>query len=390
MKKFFAGVAAAVIAVAACSPLCACTDSNESYYKVFYAMDTAAQLVAAKVDKSDFDKVADKVERLLSSAEQSLSTARSNSYISIFNRASAGERVELDEVSFEVLSLAKEVYAETDGFFNPAVYYCEDLYGFAARGAGAGAMPYDRAGEKPTLPDDKYVTAFKELSTHFSEVEIFELGGVYYATKPDFTAKIEGDEREYSLALDLGGIAKGWCVDKVNGMLEEAGIEYGYFSFGVSSMGVGKSLRADGKYDVLAGDPRSKGGYLSFAFKDDNLSTSGDHFKFYEIDGVRYCHVIDPRTGSPVRTGVASVTLVGGSAGRADALTTALAAMGKTKAAEFINTHLSDCKVAMLIFEDGAGKILTNAPDYFTVENKNYVLANTVVDGKIVLNSDVA
>ena len=268
------------------------------------------------------------------------------------------------------------------------MYNCEDLYGFAARPATAGAMPYDRDGEEetPTLPDDKYVTAFKELSEHFSEVEIFELGGVYYATKPDFTAKVEGDEKEYSLALDLGGIAKGWCVDKVNAMLKDAGMEYGYFSFGVSSMGVGKSARSDGKYDVLAGDPRGKGGYLSFEMKDANLSTSGDHFKFYEIDGVRYCHVIDPQTGSSIRTGVASVTLVGGGAGRADALTTALAAMGKIKAAEFINTRLSDCKVAMLIFEDGAGKILTNAPDYFTVENKNYTLANTVVDGKIVLN----
>ncbi|MDE7084768.1 MAG: FAD:protein FMN transferase, partial [Clostridia bacterium] len=202
-----------------------------------------------------------------------------------------------------------------------------------------------------------------------------------------FTVKAEGDGNEYSIALDVGGIAKGWCVDKVNVMLEEAGIEYGYFNFGESSMSVKKFFGGDSNYSVAANDPRATGGvYVSFKMQNANLSTSGDNHKYYEIDGTRYCHIIDPRTGSPIQTGVATVTIVGGPAGRSDALTTALSAMDMQGAADFINENMSESKVIMLFIENGSGKVLTNAPDYFKIENKNYVLANTVENGKIVLN----
>ncbi|MDE6690685.1 MAG: FAD:protein FMN transferase, partial [Clostridia bacterium] len=189
MKKISACLAAAVIAVASLSTLCACAQKG-SFRSSFFAMDTAAVLAAADVREADFYALSDDVGEFLSAAENSLSVARTNSYISKFNQAAAGATVKLDEISYEVLTLAKEVYTETDGYFNPAVYYCEDIYGFAARPANTGAMPYDRADNTKSLPEEKYITAFKKLSEHFSEVAVFELDGTYYATKPDYTAKI--------------------------------------------------------------------------------------------------------------------------------------------------------------------------------------------------------
>lgn len=380
MKRFVACVAAC--AALSLSAFCACSEKDEGNVlsHSFYAMDAVARLDAAEVDKADFNALCSEVGAFLSSAENSLSVARSNSSVCKFNQAAAGATVEIDQICYEVLTLAKEVYSETDGYFNPAVYYCEDIYGFAARPEGAGAMPYDRQGDTLSLPEEKYVTAFRELATHFAEVEISQLNGAYYATKPGYTAKIEGDEKEYSLSIDLGGIGKGWCVDKVNTMLAEAGIKYGFFNFGTSSIGVKERNGGDGSYTVSAGDPRGDGTFTSFKIKNANLSTSGDNRQYYEIEGTRYCHIISPETGRPIRTDVATVTIVGGSAGRADALTTALAAMGKERAAEFIDAHLSDCKVIMLVFEDGAGKVLTNAPDYFEIKNKNYVPINRLPD----------
>lgn len=370
MKKFLAGMAA--VSVAALSILCACNreEENSVFKRDFYAMSTFASLCADKIDKDDFEALADEVSAFLYAADSSLSLSVPTSYVCKFNNAAAGATVELDEISYEVIKLAQEVYAETDGYFNPAVYYSKNIYGFAAR--PAGGVP------TPTLPEEKYVTAFKELAEHFTEVEISSSDGRYYATKPEYTAVIEGDSIEYSLALDLGGIAKGWCVDKVNVMLEAAGVEYGYFNFGESSMGVKAYAGGDGNYSVAAGDPRGSGSYAAFKMKNANLSTSGDNRQYYEIDGTRYCHIINPKTGSPIQTGIATVTIVGGSAGRSDALTTALSAMGRERAAEFINANLSDCKVVMVVFEDGAGKVITNAPDYFEIKNKNYA--------KIVLN----
>jgi thiamine biosynthesis lipoprotein len=122
-------------------------------------------------------------------------------------------------------------------------------------------------------------------------------------------------------------------------------------------------------------DPRnSSSDFARVNVKDVNLSTSGDYVQYYEIDGVRYSHIIDPTTGSPIQTGIASVTIVGGDAAEDDALTTALSAMGKDKAMEFINAHLSDRMVIMLYIENGVGKIITNTPDNLIITNSNYTL----------------
>ena len=356
-------------------------DKSGSYTQTYYAMDTAARLAVAGVNKEDFEKLSQSVESFLSAAENSLSAARTNSCVYKFNAAPAGTTVEIDQICYEALTVAQTLYESTSGYFNPAVYYCEDIYGFAARPAGAPAMPYDRmAGDAPTLPDEKYVAAFKELSSHFSEVVLSQSDGKYYAFKPNFTVSVEGDENAYSLAIDLGGIAKGWCVDKVNEMLDDAGVAYGYFNFGTSSMGVKKYSGGDGYYTVSTGDPRNEdASYMTFKVQDACFSTSADSRNFYEIDGTRYCHVIDPTTGRPVRTGVASATVVGGTAAQADAFTTAIMAMGEERAVEFINGGYSHLNVAMLIIGgDGAGRIVTNAPTYFTAENNNYQFISAV------------
>ena len=379
MKKI---CAVAAVVLSALTTLCACNEKGESLSKSFFAMDTAARIVAANFDERKFETLARETEIFLTDADNSLSVARAGSGIYNFNRAAAGSTVQIDEVCYKVLTAAKEAYEFTEGYFNPAVYYSEDLYRFAARPADAGAMPYDRD-TLQKLPDEKYITAFQTLSEHFSEVEVFESDGIYYAVKPDFTVEVDGEK--YSLALDLGGLAKGWAVETVNKMMTDAGVEYGFFNFGFSGMSVKKYRGGDGNYTVQPRDPRGEGDYLSFRMHDGSLSTSGDNHKFYEVDGTRFCHIISPVTGAPIRTGVASVTVVGGTAWMSDALSTALAAMGKAKAADFINEKLSGYKVAMLIFEDSSGKVLTNAPDYFNILNKNYALANTVQDGKIVL-----
>ena len=94
-------------------------------------------------------------------------------------------------------------------------------------------------------------------------------------------------------------------------------------------------------------NPRSnkRDGYVKVKTFDEKLSTSGDNEQRYFIDGVRYCHIIDPTTGKPVQTGIMSVTIIGGSAAEDDALTTAIMAMGKEKAISFIEEHLTDRKV---------------------------------------------
>lgn len=314
------------------------------------------------------------IRAILDKANSSLSATVTSSYIYKFNSASAGEKVEIDKTCFDVLTTAVSVYEKTGGYYNPAVYQSVRLYGF-----GDGVTTPD------SLPDNSDVEAYRQLSTHFNELELFQEDGKYYAVKPQFTVTAEGQTQ--SLKIDLGGIGKGWCADRVREMTSSAGFEYGFFSFGSSSISLHEYLsNQDHTYNLSSRDPRGSGGYCSVRVKNTCVSTSADYEQYYILDGVRYCHIIDPTTGSPIAKGVASATVIGGSAAENDALSTALCAMDKNTAVEFINGELSDRTVIMLVFEDGQGKVITNRTDKIEITNSAYTLANRVEDGKIVLN----
>lgn len=322
-----------------------------------------------------FNAFADEVASFLTSADNSLSATLASSCITAFNAAEAGSVVEINKTAYEVLNKAKKIYNLTDGYYNPAVYYSVKAYGF----------PLD--GTAPTqLPSPQTVSAFCELSSHFNEVGLYEKDGKYYAVKPDYTVTADG--KQYSLAIDLGGIGKGWCADEVGSLMTERGYDCGTFNFNSSSIAVKSyAFGSDGYYTLEPRDPRGEGSFCSVKIKNCNLSTSGDYEQYYEIDGVRYCHIVNPFTGSPIATGVASVTVIGGSAAEDDAYTTALSCMDGQKAVEFINARLTDRTVIMLIFKGGEGKIITNRPQDITIKNTQYRIINGVENGRIVLNN---
>lgn len=326
--------------------------TNTQAYKAksqdFFSMNTPATLVATadysnpETDEN-FQKFKQEVKEVLDSVENSLSVSVSTSSISKFNAAQAGEVVEIDKTAFEVLSAAYDAYTLTQGYYNPAVYYSVQAYGFDGR----PEYPKDIS----ELPSKAQTEKFTELANSFSEIEIYEGNDGYFAKKPLKTVEIDGET--CSLKIDLGGIGKGYATDIVNGLFDKYGFEYGSFNFGTSSYACKKFYKGGG-YILSFVDPRSNyfaGKFMQLAVEDVCVSTSGDYEQCYIIDGMRYCHVIDPFTGSPVQTGIMTSVVVGGSAMEADALTTAIMAMGREKAAQFIKENLSDRQVLFTIEE---------------------------------------
>ncbi|MDE7454055.1 MAG: FAD:protein FMN transferase, partial [Clostridia bacterium] len=268
--------------------------------------------------------------------DTAISTAVTNSDINKFNAAGAGDRIEISQTMYEVLKLALRLYEETDGYYNPAVYYSIYAYRF-------GLMQYypTKASE---LPNDEDIAKYTELASHFGDLTIDKNDNKYYATKPEYTVEVGGEV--LAMKIDLGGIGKGYAVDKVEEVFNDCGFHYGYFNLGASSM-LMRGHPTEGSWYMFLKNPRgiSDENYLKIPARNEKLSTSGDNMKFYIIDGTRYCHVIDPTTGKPIQTGIMSATIIGGSAAEDDAYTTAIMAMGKDKAVEFIKTRLTDRKV---------------------------------------------
>lgn len=319
------------------------TSGFTSKNKVYEGVMNTDAILTVSADFSNaqvlqnFEDFKESVEEALSQIEDSLSVTKETSSAYKFNRAEAGERVEVDETFYTVLSLAKDMYELTEGYYNPAVYYSVKAYGFDIK-------------EQPQkLPKDEDIAKYVELSEAFADIEFDDDGG-YFIKKPEKTVEVGGVT--YSLAVDLSGIGKGYATDIVNGMFGDFGFEYGYFNFGASSMALKKHYK-NGDYTLELIEPRRDSThYISFPLHDICVSSSADYINYYTVKGVRYCHIIDPTTGKPVQTGIMSATVAGGSAAENDALTTAIMAMGRDRAINFIEEKLTD-RYAIFTYDKG-------------------------------------
>ncbi|MFA5039329.1 MAG: FAD:protein FMN transferase [Candidatus Omnitrophota bacterium] len=148
------------------------------------------------------------------------------------------------------------------------------------------------------------------------------------------------DTREVRLlksgaSVDLGGIVKGFALDRAVEKLKESRID----SVLVNAGGNVFCLGANGSRPWRAGIQDPFGGkkvLRSLVLEDQAASTSGDYQQYFELDGKRFSHIIDPRTGYPADSGVVSATLVSADASTGDALSTACVVLGVEKSREML------------------------------------------------------
>ena len=293
--------------------------------------------IAVKGNLSDQQK--DIVGNYLKNTENEFSLDKDGSFVSILNAAGENRQIAASKATLDVLKTAKEVNALTLNAFNPAVYPLVRLWKLSSDTFDADADSY-------TPPDAASVTALS-AHTDFSDISIDE--------SRNTVAKADGE-----MMIDLGGIVKGYAADCIYSLLKEWGFDFGYVSIGGSSLYI---LDAEFLTVRHPRDVSAQNGILKINganIKNKPLSTSGDYERYYISGGVRYCHIISPFTGAPVQTGVASATVIGGSACFTDALTTALCAMEKDRLTDFIKEELNDYEVYVVYIKDGENQIITN------------------------------
>lgn len=324
-----------------------------------------------------FEETWREVTQLLAELDAALSLSGQDSDVSRFNALRPGETAGLSPCTQEILTISREVYELSGGLYDPTVASLVDLFGFTPRFSLRNYRPqtgYDRekVGGVLPLPRESDVQALQSL-TGFSSVR-FSDGQVEKTAEP---VPLCGQVCQQT--IDLGGIGKGYAVDRVLALLREKGYAYGYFSCGGSSIGIlsrataSKGAPEAAQWGVGIQYPRftdRQETLLRVFTKDRALSTSGDYEHAYLVDGVRYSHLIDPRTGWPVnmpkngvQSGLCSVTVLGESAAYCDALSTALFVMGPLAAVSFMNREdMAGFSYVMIGYRDGADRceIITN------------------------------
>lgn len=154
---------------------------------------------------------------------------------------------------------------------------------------------------------------------------------------------------EPGMSIDLGAIAKGYAVDKAMARLKERGINSAMVNAGGNIYCLG--TKGKRKWRVGIQHPRKPQNLLfTLELENQAAATSGDYQQYFIVDGKRYSHIIDPKTGYPVNNKVISVTITAPTAAQADGLSTALFVLGKEKG-EALAKNIAGVK-AMIIEED--------------------------------------
>ena len=302
MKKLFAFALLAV-----CLMLTSCRSSyNED---TFFSMDT---LVTVRADGGM--SVLGDCRSLLAELEACLSSHTAGGQTEIYNLSDKG--AELSEHAIELIGISQGITDRTKGEFS----------------VFAGGL----------------VSLWSE-STELPEIGQIEKALDSICFDPvfdgDFLKKENADTR-----LEFGGIAKGYACDKAVALMKNSGVSSGMISFS-SSIGV-LGGKADGSpWKIAVKDPFDTSKNIGvIALSDGFLSVSGDYERQYEINGKRYNHIIDLKSGCPVDNGVHSVVVIAPSGAESDALSTAFFVMGPEGAEEY--TVGTDIKY-LIITDDG-------------------------------------
>ena len=198
--------------------------------------------------------------------------------------------------------------------------------------------------------------------------------GAVEETAPAKAPKVQITFGIPGMEIDLGGIAKGYTSSRVMEIFKEYGVEHGLVSLGGNVQALGG--KQDGNpWRVAIQNPESELDYLGvLEIADKCVITSGGYERFFEQDGVRYHHIIDPRTGSPADSGIISSTIISSDGALADGLSTSLFIMGLEEAEKYWRANADkfdfvlEDRSGKLYISEGAAKMITTEMDMEVVK----------------------
>ncbi|WP_027896812.1 FAD:protein FMN transferase [Zestomonas thermotolerans] len=273
------------------------------------------------------------VEAILAEVDAQFSTWRSDSWVSRFNQLPAGACAAAPATVRALVRFGAELAERSEGAFDLTVEPLRELWGFGPQSRG------------------ERVPSAQEIAAARTQIGYRQL-------------RLEGERlcKATALQLDFDSIAAGHAVERIAARLEALGVD-SYLLDVTGELKV-RGRKADGSpWRVAIEAPRDdrREAQRVLALDGYGLSTSGDYRNYFEVDGRRYSHTLDPRSGAPVAHDLASVTVVDRSALVADGLSTLLMVLGPQRGLAFAEEQ----GIAALFVRRGADGFVTEASEAF-------------------------
>lgn len=279
--RYFRGV----LACAACCLLAACGDGPLVHQESF-VFGTRVEVVTQGVPEAQARDAINAVLREFDRLHRTYHAWQPSPLTDLNTALAAGQTVTVDPEMAGLLKnaqgFAEKGLEQGNELFNPAVGQLIALWGFHTDTF------------TPRLPDPQAVARLVKANPRMTDLKID--GNRISSSNPAVT-------------LDLGGIAKGWALDRAAAILHQHGVHNALINIGGNIMALGSK----GKQPWTVGiqHPRKSGPIATLALYDgESIGTSGDYQRFFEVNGLRYCHLIDPLTGIPAQHTQAVTVLV--------------------------------------------------------------------------------
>ena len=294
------------------------------FHDQFFAFGTLIEISLYGVDAQLAESICKEIEQDFIDMHASWHAWQPGALSSLNEQLSRLEPATIDPTILPLLKEAGRLSQRSEGLFNPVIGNLIALWGF-----------HDNPLPVGTLPDSIAINDLIKQAPAISDITIGD--DLITSAKP-------------SVAFDLGGFAKGYAVDRAIDQLRESGIENAIINTGGDLRVIGQ--HGDRPWRIGIRHPRKNGILASIeASGDASIFTSGDYERFFEVDGQRYHHIIDPRTGYPANS-TTSVTVIHSNAATADAAATALFVAGPD---QWLSTARNmGIRYVMLIDKQGA------------------------------------
>ncbi|MGI5822710.1 MAG: FAD:protein FMN transferase [Dethiobacteria bacterium] len=273
----------------------------ENYTKTEFLMDTKVDLVLYDLPDKQADHVAGEIFSEMKRMESVLDKHTPGSDVYRINAAAGRAPVKVQPETMVVMQKALEIAALSGGAFDPTVGPLLELWGW-----DAGA---------PRVPEDWEIEAVLPF-VDYKLVEVDVGNSTIFLPSPD-------------MKIDLGGIAKGFIVDRGQTLAKKLTSGASYINAGGDINIIGRKPSGE-KWRIAIQDPQNPQEWAAIVpLKEGSVATSGDYQRFFEEAGETYHHLLDPQTGMPAGGDVRSVTVVAPEAMTADALATAVFVLGR-------------------------------------------------------------
>lgn len=263
------------------------------------------------------------IEDYCNRMDDRLSVFKETSEVSTINKMSGIGSVKVSPDTFELIKISKTIAEETDGAFDITMKPVVDLW-FHARAA-------------------KSIPSKSHIKEALRKVDYKDL--ILNERQRSVMLKNKGEQ------IDLGGIAKGYILDKIKEMIIENGFSNAIINLGgtVSGIGEKRKIGIRNPFTPMNQNPKQEIA-LEVESEDEDIVTSGAYEQFIDKNGKKYHHILNPHSGYPTETEIISATLIGKNGAELDALATACLVLGLEKSNQLINSKRIN---AIFILNDG-------------------------------------